>query len=99
MKKEATKKNKLWIVIVAAAVVLLAVAGVVLGFMLGGDKPQAPQGPTEGRPELYGTLIVLPLQKILKPAFLPVSRVRTACTMCALPTTASRWKRWLPTVS
>lgn len=53
MKKEATKKNKLWIVIVAAAVVLLAVAGVVLGFVLGGDKTQAPQGPTEGRPELY----------------------------------------------
>lgn len=53
MKKEATKKNKLWLWIVIGAVALLAAAGVVAAVLLGGGKET---GSTDGRAELYWNL-------------------------------------------
>ncbi|MBR4862979.1 MAG: hypothetical protein IKU07_00265 [Oscillospiraceae bacterium] len=55
MKKEATKKSKLWIWLVVAIVALLAVAGVVLALVLGGGEQQA-DGPQGGRADLYWNL-------------------------------------------
>ncbi len=52
MKKEATKKSKLWIWLVVGIVALLAVAGVVLALVMGGGG-KAPEGPQGGRADLY----------------------------------------------
>ena len=51
MKQEANKKNKKWLWIVIASVVVLAIVGVVLALVLGGGNKD--NGPTGGRPELY----------------------------------------------
>ena len=57
MKKETTTKSKLWIWIVAAAVLLLAVVGVVLALVLGGQNNGPAVDPVTGpRPELYWNL-------------------------------------------
>ena len=50
MKQEATKKSKLWLWIVIGVVALLAVAGVVLALVMGGQGETKTPG---GRPELY----------------------------------------------
>ena len=54
MKKETGKKSKLWIVLVALLVLLLAAGGVVLALFLGGQNAVDP-GPAESplRAELY----------------------------------------------
>ena len=61
MKKETTTKSKLWIWIVAAAVLLLAVGGAALAFLLpGGNQGDAPATtdpiPTGPRADLYWNL-------------------------------------------
>ena len=50
MKQETSKKSKKWLWLVAGAVVLLAIAGVVLAMLLPGGEPEAPAG---GRADLY----------------------------------------------
>lgn len=54
MKQENAKKSKLWLWIVIGAVALLAIVGVVLALVLGGNEPAA--DPTPTRPELYWNL-------------------------------------------
>jgi len=55
MKKEATKKSKLWIWLVVGILLLLAVAGGVLALVLGGGGGEG-DGPKGGRPDLYWNL-------------------------------------------
>ena len=52
MKKEATKKNKLWLWLGIGAVALAAIAAGVLALVLGGGQEKDPGG----RPELYWNL-------------------------------------------
>ena len=52
MKKETTKKSKLWLWLLIGAVALVAVAGVVLAMLLGGGK-DTEEGAKGGRPDLY----------------------------------------------
>ena len=54
MKKEATKKSKLWLWLLIGLAALVAVAGVVLALVLGGGDKET--GPVGGRPELYWNL-------------------------------------------
>ena len=53
MKKEASKKSKLWIWLLVGIVALLAVAGVVLAIVLGGSGDPGAEGPKGGRADLY----------------------------------------------
>ena len=56
MKKETTAKSKLWIWIVIAAVLLLAVGGVVLALVLGQNNGPAADPVSGPRPDLYWNL-------------------------------------------
>ena len=51
MKKEATKKSKKWLWLTIGLAALIAIAGVVLALVLGGEKEDG--GPVGGRPDLY----------------------------------------------
>ena len=51
MKKEASRKNKLWLWLALGAAVLAVMAGVVLALVLGGGESAKPHN--TGRPDLY----------------------------------------------
>ena len=54
MKKEASKKSKLWLWLLIAIVAVVAVAGVVLALVLGGGSgDDVDEGPKGGRADLY----------------------------------------------